>query len=360
MPQEVMDDAMWGVFAEGWQEGYGADADHLKTADDIYVCVEAGYTFFTFDPGERVDDRAESMGQSELLDAFERLPWEELEDSPDDLKKRYPEKTLEIEGRRVSLNGDSVMRAAVKYGGAVAHAARMYRHLEQAAGGRDFEVEISVDETDSPTTHAQHIYIASELRRLDVEWVSLAPRYVGRFEKGVDYIGDLEEFERDFAVHTAIARAFGPYKLSLHSGSDKFSIYPAAMRQTRGLIHLKTAGTSYLEALRTAAVLDPDFFRRVYAFSQERYERDRVSYHVSASLKSAPKAEEMDGSDLPALLDQFDAREILHVTFGSVLRERGLRERLVELMRSHPEAYASSLEAHFLRHLKPFSEVRPA
>ena len=127
------------------------------------------------------------------------------------------------------------------------------RHLVQAAGTRPFELEVSVDETDQPTSHAEHIYIASELKRLGVNWVSLAPRYVGRFEKGVDYIGDLAAFETDFAGHAAIARQFGPYKLSLHSGSDKFSIYPIAARLTGGLVHLKTAGTSYLEALRTIA-----------------------------------------------------------------------------------------------------------
>ncbi len=117
-----------------------------------------------------------------------------------------------------------------------------------------------MDETDQPTTHAEHVYIASELKRLGVEWVSLAPRFVGRFEKGVDYIGDLQAFHQDVNGHAAIARALGPYKLSIHSGSDKFSIYPIIMEATRGLVHLKTAGTSYLEALRTAAALDLDLF----------------------------------------------------------------------------------------------------
>ena len=354
--QDVMDDATLGVFAEGWREGFGADADHLKTLEDIDVCVRAGYTFFTFDPGDRVDDRAEVADAPELRAAFDGLPWEDLADTPEDLNRRYPEETLDVEGHEIQLGQQVLVRAAVKYGRAVAHAARMYRHLEGTMGGRPFEVEVSVDETDSPTTHAQHVYIAGELRRLGVEWVSLAPRYVGRFEKGVDFIGDLDGFERDFAAHAAIARRFGPYKLSLHSGSDKFSIYPAAARQTGGRVHLKTAGTSYLEALRAVAELDPPVFRRVYAYSLERYETDRASYHVSASPEAALRAEGIDDADLPALLDQFDAREILHVTFGSVLREESLRDRLMGLLRSEPEAYAGNLEAHFLRHLKPFRD----
>jgi tagaturonate epimerase len=213
-----------------------------------------------------------------------------------------------------------------------------------------------VDETASPTTHAQHLYIANELSRLGVRWVSLAPRYVGRFEKGVDYIGDVALFEEDFAVHTAIARRFGPYKLSLHSGSDKFSIYPAAVRQTSGLVHLKTAGTSYLEALRTVAALDADLFREIYAFALGRYEEDRATYHVSASLEKAAEPEAVAGKDLPMLLDRFDEREILHVTFGSVLTREDLRDRLMGVLAAHPEDYAQNLEKHFLRHLEPFAK----
>ena len=126
------------------------------------------------------------------------------------------------------------------------------------------------------------------------------------------------------------------------------------MRQTRGLVHLKTAGTSYLEALRTVAALDPPFFREIYAFSRQHYGEDRASYHVSASLGKAPLPESVGDAELPSLLDRFDEREILHVTFGSVLKEPRLRDRLFGLLRSHPGEYASYLEAHFARHLKPF------
>jgi tagaturonate epimerase len=354
-PQEVLDDATWGVFAEGWREGFGADADHLKTAEDVDACVAAGYSFFTFDPREYVDDRAEAAGAPALRTALEDLPWQDLEDFPSDLKRRHLDSAFEAEGHEVRFDDISLARAAVKYGAAVAHVARLHRHL-QAAMGEDFEVEVSVDETDSPTTHAQHVYIATELRRLGVRWTSLAPRYVGRFEKGVDYMGDVAGFEEDIEVHAAIARTVssdGPYKLSLHSGSDKFSVYPAFVRQTRGLAHLKTAGTSYLEALRTVAALDPDLFREIYDFSRGHYEEDRVSYHVSAQADRAPGS--VGDAELPALLEQFDAREILHVTFGSVLKEARFRDRLMGLLREHPEHYAAGLEKHFLRHLESFA-----
>lgn len=359
--QQVMDDAIWGIFAEGWRDGFGADADHLKTPADIDTCIAAGFTFFTIDPGEYVDDRAETVDAAELRELFQALPWAELEDTPDEALRRYGSLSQQIENYTVALDESAALRAAVKYGRAVAHVTRMYRHLQQVSGARPTELEVSVDETAHVTSHAEHVYIASELKRLGVHWVSLAPRYVGHFEKGVDYIGDLGEFEADFAVHAAIARHFGPYKLSLHSGSDKFSVYPIAMRQTRGLVHLKTAGTSYLEALRTIAALDTALFREIYQFSRDRYETDRASYHVSAELDRAPRPEEVADADLPNLLTQFDAREIFHVTFGSVLTTRTEQggwlfyDRLMALLRANPEAYADNLESHFLRHLQPFA-----
>jgi hypothetical protein len=298
-----------------------------------------------------------------LHEAFHGLPWDHLADTPESLTTRYAGKNFELEGHTIEFDDTTLPRAAAKYGRAVVHVAQMYRHLDRLMAGREFEVEVSVDETESPTTHAEHVYLASELQRLGVRWISLAPRYIGRFEKGVDYIGDLAAFEADLAMHAAIARYFGPYKLSLHSGSDKFSIYDAAARQTRGLVHLKTAGTSYLEALRTVAVLDPALFRAIYEFSLGRYEIDRASYHVSALLDRAPSLSSLSDEELPALLDQFDAREILHVTFGSVLRaqqEDGspcFYHNLMAVLLAHPDAYAGHLEAHFLRHLRPFATV---
>jgi len=354
-PQMVMDDALWGILAENWQGGFGADADHLKTTDDIDLCLMAGFTFFTFDPGAYVDNRAEAASPADLARLAEQLP-SEVSPSRSGLSGRV----IDIEGTSLHFTEDNLLRAAVKYGRAVSHVAHLYYHLVRAAGSRPFEVEVSVDETDQPTSHVEHVYIAAMLNNLGVRWVSLAPRYIGRFEKGVDYIGDPAAFEQDIAVHAAIAREMGPYKLSLHSGSDKFSIYEAAMRQTRGLVHLKTAGTSYLEALRTVAAIDPDLFRAIYVFSRDHYEADRASYHVSAELSRAPLPD--TAGDLPALLDQFDARQILHICFGSVLTatQNGaplFRDRLFDLLGSHSDAYAGNLEKHFIRHLQPFSVV---
>jgi hypothetical protein len=353
-PQQVMDDATWGTFQEGWRSGVGADADHQKTTADLDSCIATGFTFFTIDPGEYVNNAAETASLAELRTMADALPQDVQLNASGLLGKSF-----DIEGQAIVFDEATLLKAGVKYGRAAANVAMMYAHLV-AKAGENFELEVSVDETELPTSHAEHLYIASELKRLGVKWVSLAPRYIGRFEKGVDYIGDLAAFEADFAVHAAIARQMGPYKLSLHSGSDKFSIYPIATRQTRGLVHLKTAGTSYLEALRTLATLDTSFFRSIYVFARERYEKDRASYHVSAELERAPSPQSLGDADLPMLLEQFDAREILHVTFGSVLTERNdsgqfkFYDAFMQLLRDNGDAYAATLKTHFVKHLQPF------
>lgn len=361
--QAVMDDATWGLFQEGWgvpgaggaanAPAMGTDADHLKTPADIDLCVAAGFTFFTIDPSEHVDGRADDRLEPDLRAAYAALPWSDLDSRPAALLAAYRGRRFAGEGRAWQLDEATLVRAAVKYGRAVAHTARLYRHLAAVMRG-PFDLELSIDETDTPTTHAEHVFIAAELRRLGVKWTGLAPRYAGSFEKAVDYIGDLAEFERSFAGHAAIARALGPYKLSLHSGSDKFSIYPIAARQARGLLHLKTAGTSYLEALRALAGFDPPLFREILAFSLARFPTDRASYHVSTRLERVPAPSVVPDDELPALLDQPDTRQVLHLTFGSVLNpEHSFRPRLLAGLAAHEEEHYAALERHFIRHLQP-------
>jgi hypothetical protein len=338
-PQEVIDDATWGVFQEGWRKPWGADADHLKSTKDIDVCVAAGYTFFTFDPGDHVDNAAHTAPLATLRDGFTALPWADLETNVADVQAAYLDKTFKVDdGSVLVFTEETLLRAAGKYARAIAHVIRLYRHL--MAQTDDFELEISVDETETPTSALEHYFVSSELKRLGVEWV-------------VDYIGDLDALEVDLAQHAAIARTLGPYKLSLHSGSDKFSIYPIFARQTAGMVHLKTAGTSYLEALRTIASVKPALFRDIYRLAFELYEQDRATYHVSADPSRAPQIENLGDEELPAVLDQFDAREMLHVTFGSALAQLG--DPIKETLVAHEEAYTQVLETHFVRHLEPFT-----
>lgn len=360
-PQNVVDDAMWGILEAGWQAGFGTDADHLKTIADIDRCLAAGYTFYTFDPGYYVDATAERATPAQLRTLLGDLPWGRLEDDPATLATRYLSRPIRCENHAIHFDEATLLRAAAKYGHAIAHVVALSRHLATAAAGRRWEVEISVDETDLPTTPAEHVYIATELHRLGVRWVSLAPRYIGQFEKAIDYMGDVAAFEVDFAVHAAIARSLGPYKLSLHSGSDKFSIYAACAREAQGLVHLKTAGTSYLEALRTIAGPEPALLRAIYRFARERFDVDKATYHISARLDRAPEPATLADRDLPRLLEQDDARQILHVTFGSVLTARDENDTrryygpLMRALRRHGDLYAANLRAHFVRHLAPFA-----
>jgi hypothetical protein len=237
----------------------------------------------------------------------------------------------------------------------VAHVETLARHI--AGRLKHCALELSVDETALPTSAAEHFFIAHELRERGVRLDALAPRFVGDFEKGVDYKGDLKVFERSLREHAEIAAHLGGYKLSVHSGSDKFKIYPLVARLTGGAFHVKTAGTSYLEALRVAARKAPEFLREVALFCRGRYETDRQSYHVSATLRAVPPPARLDAKALErAYLDAAAGRQVLHVTFGSVLTATAdgrslFRARLLSLLRREADTYAQILKRHIGRHL---------
>jgi hypothetical protein len=356
-PQQVLDDAMWGAFQTGWREPWGADADHLKTVEDIAPFVTAGYSFYTIDPGDHVDDQAETDTMETLLLKSSALPWSDLQTSLQDIQKLYLRSFDLGGGMTLTFDEHTLYKAVAKYGGAVAHTARMTQRLQQLSGSNPFEMEMSVDETGTTTTLLEHFYIASELKRLNVPFVSLAPRFVGRFEKGVGYVGDIQELDQNIAGHASIMSYFGnSYKLSLHTGSDKFEVYPLAMKHTHGLVHLKTAGTSYLEALHLLASIDTALFRQIWDFSRSHYETDRKTYHVSAKLEQTVPAAELTDEQLPYLFNQFAARQVLHVTFGSVLDTFGTQ--LQHILRANLTAYQSYIQKHFDKHLAAFQRSR--
>jgi hypothetical protein len=242
-------------------------------------------------------------------------------------------------------------RALAKYGCALAHTITMAHELTTQMDGKPYDLEMSVDETDTPTSVQEHFFIVNELTRCSVPVVSVAPRFVGKFQKGVDYIGDLNEFECELVRHTALMRHFNSYKLSIHTGSDKFSIYPIIARHTQGWVHVKTAGTSYLEAVRVAAQ-NPALFRRILDLARARFEKDRKTYFLDAQLSKVPESGGLADVALPDLLEQFDARQVLHVTFGSILDEFG--PGFHDFITQHEMDYHAALETHFIRHIAPF------
>ncbi|MGA2265577.1 MAG: tagaturonate epimerase family protein [Phycisphaerae bacterium] len=354
---QVMDCATWGVLQEGYRDGFGSDGDHVQRPEDLAGVVAAGFTMFTIDPGLHVVNQADTMDSAALSQAYAMLDWKTFDTTPSALQEVYCRSTFDLaDGSKITFGEDTFLRAAVKYGAAIVHVVKMYRQLKSLCK-RPFELEASVDETESVTSQAEHYFFAAELKRLGVQWVSLAPRFVGRFEKGVDYIGDLDVFRASFAQHVAVMRTLGPYKLSIHSGSDKFSIYPIVAELTGGLVHLKTAGTSYLEAVRAISRIDPELFREIYEFARGRYETDKASYHVSADISKVPPASSLSDAQLPATLDDFNAREMLHVTFGSVLTADGgqrFRTRFYAALEKQEEVYYEVLAKHIGRHVAPF------
>jgi hypothetical protein len=364
-PMDVLNDVSWAVFQEGYRGGFAADADHLKSVEDIKSTFEAGFTMYTIDPSDHVDDRSDSYSLKELKDRFKGLPWDELGCGKDEYPKIYVGKKFTVpdleRGRTIDLtfSDETLLRASVKYAAAIAYTARMHQYLKDLFGERPFDLEVSVDETETPTTPLEHIFIVSELRRLGVNFQGLALRFVGRFEKAVDYIGALDEFEETFRIHVLIARAYGPYKLSVHSGSDKFSIYPILGRLAADIIHLKTSGTSYLEALRIIARHDPGLFREIVKYSLSRFEEDRKAYHVSLDVSRIPSPDGVSDNSLEeTFLGRDEGRQLLHITYGSVLTAKNecggwlFRDRIKRLLIENEDEHYRIVAAHIRRHIE--------
>lgn len=351
-PQHVLDDATFGCVEAGWTGPVGADADHLKTTADIDRCLDADFSLYTIDVGDFVDAHAGTPTAQTLA----ALPWDRLEDSLPAARRRYRALHVDLAAVRISVGETELAHAMAKYGRAVAEGVAMYRHL-MAKASHEVEVEIAVDETNEPTTPTEHLYIATELARLGVKWVSFAPRHLGTFEKGVEFVGDRDLFFETVRIHSEISRALGPYKIGMHSGSDKFQIYEGFAEATAGLFHLKTSGTSYLVALAVVAERAPGLFRRIYGASFDAYRRARASYQVSADVSHVPDPEHLSEQELSGLLDRPATRQILHVGYGAVLRDdgaaSGLDRELRAVLSEHHTEYGDALAAHIGRHLTP-------
>jgi hypothetical protein len=353
-PQQVMDDALGGM--AGWTGITGADADHLKTPQDVDRTAAVGFCFFTIDPSDHVDGRADGYDETTLRAKFAAVKGEI------DWFDRYNGKKVKLTtGTVIEISEPATMRAAVKYGRALNEALKLADHIKQvhAKAGKDYEIELSVDETPQPTTLAEHYIIADQCLRRGMKLVSLAPRFIGELEKGVDYIGDVPALEKSLRDHAAIAEMLGPYKLSLHSGSDKLSMYTPFARATKGRFHVKTAGTSYLEALRVVAIHDTALFRRLCDFARQRYDTDKATYHVHATLAGVPATGDLERLYLERWKDVaagkgFTApgRQILHCTFGSTLTHAEFGPAVRDCLQQHADTYRGVLAIHFGKHLE--------
>jgi len=351
-PEEVMGAARQALERLGYGGDWGADADHLKTPEDVQATAAAGFTFFTIDPSPFVNNAADRMDSTVVGNLSAQIEREELFHSSD-----YLGRSFEIGGTKLVFDKGTLDRAAVKYGRAIAHSANMAAEINRLLPGAD--VEISVDETDFATTPQEHLFIGSELKRRGVRVTSLAPRFVGEFEKGIDYRGDLKAFEDQLRLHVDIAKYCGPYKISIHSGSDKFAVYPVIGRLCGDLLHVKTAGTSYLEALRAVCRSDRPLFEEIAAFSHSRFAMDRASYHISTTEAEVAALRGTDAAEFERVyLDERVGRQLLHVTFGSVLTVgkrpdgRTFKEAILETLGKNEALHHYLVEKHFDHHLE--------
>ncbi|GAB1475581.1 D-tagaturonate epimerase UxaE [Bacillota bacterium] len=291
--RQVLDDVCFSVFREGYRRGFGADGDHLKTKEDIREALDEGYTMITLDCSEQM-----GSGMSGIVNYAEDVYYELI-----------------------------------------------------LAQGRPIDFELSIDETGTVTTAADHLYVASELLKRKVHITSLAPRFVGEFQKGIDYIGDISEFHEHVKLHAEIAKSFG-YKLSIHSGSDKFSVFPLIGRTTGGMLHVKTSGTNWLEAVRIIALMNPGLYRRMHNKALECFNDARKHYLVSAELKDVIPIDRLSDSELPVLLEEDATRQLMHITYGHILGDKNLKTEIFNCLELNERAYKEGLAEHIGNHLR--------
>ncbi|MCP4044942.1 MAG: hypothetical protein GY732_03010 [Gammaproteobacteria bacterium] len=239
-PQSLRDEADAAVAALGWQGHYYVDADHinLKTVDRFLHCSD----FFTLDVGDDIGEPAADADIAAFVEKHQRFIG-----------------TLKIPGAgSYQVSTGTLKSAAATYLKAVQAAGEIYRHIV-ASRGPDFIPEVSMDETTNPQTPLEMFFILAMIADEGIPAQTIAPKFTGRFNKGVDYVGDVVQFEKEFNDDlAAIALAIKEFdlpdnlKMSVHSGSDKFSIYgpiAKAIKRTGAGIHIKTAGTTWLEEL---------------------------------------------------------------------------------------------------------------
>ncbi len=360
VPQSVFDAAKVAIEELEWTDPWYVDADHIQlaTVDQYLSCSD----FFTIDV-------ADSIGKDPEPGAIEAFV------------NRHPELigTHSIDGvsEPMTIAQSDVESVAATYLLAVREAGEIYRHILSTKGENGFIPEVSMDETDSPQTPPELLIILAALADEGVQLQTIAPKFTGRFNKGVDYVGDLAQFEKEFNDDLAvIAHAIQTYglpsnlKLSVHSGSDKFSLYPIirrALAATGAGVHLKTAGTTWLEELIGLAEAGGDgleLAKEIYAYSYEHVDELCAPYASvididQSQLPDAQTVAQWSGKQLANAIRhvpdhaEFNAnvRQLLHVSF-KVAAKAG--DRYTDLLKKHEEIVSNEVTKNiYERHLRP-------
>lgn len=347
--ENVLDDASWAVFQEGYRGGFGADGDHLKKPEEVEMALNCGFTMITLDCSEHIDNSISGKSDGEV-----EREYGEMNNSS--LEEKYLNKEFTLKnGLQIKFKPAEFKRIVLTYKRAVAFALSIYNnHIRKHSDNVNFEV--SIDETLTPSSPQAHFFVASELLDSGAKVATIAPRFCGEFQKGIDYIGEINQFEEEFKVHAAIADHFG-YKISVHSGSDKFSVFPIVGRETKGRFHVKTAGTNWLEAIRVIAVKDPGLYREIHKYALEVLDEAKKYYHIGADVNKIPNIDNMKDSELPGLMCMDDSRQVIHITYGLILQAKKpdgkylFKDRIYGFLNTYEEEYSSMLHKHIKRHL---------
>lgn len=340
--RSMLDDVMWQVFEAGYRKGYGADGDHLKNLDDIKAAIKDGSTFITLDCSDYIPSKT-------ALDARKL----------DMAEKEYGNKNILIGGIHLHLSRKMLGMILAKYQDAIDYIGQVYEKAISICEN-SISFEISLDETTVPTSLEAHFFVANELKKKGIIVDSLAPKFCGDFQKGIDYIGDIQAFQRNLHGHARIAEHFG-YKISIHSGSDKFRILPYVGQECRGRFHLKTSGTSWVEALRVIAMCDPALFQEMLEYSCGQFENAKRYYHVSARIENIPDLKAIGKENFSSLMDQPDTRQIMHITYGELLTartERGelrFKSNIYQVLRENKTLLDRVIIEHIGRHIQKVS-----
>jgi hypothetical protein len=359
-PTSVRAAADAAVQALGWKLPNFCDADHI-TAGTVERFL-APCDFFTFDVAEFIGQPAEA----EEIESF---------------VKRHPELngSIELPGadQAFEITRDQLQQTAEKFLAAVKKAGEVYRIVLGAKGAGNFIPEVSMDETDRAQTPVELLIILAAIADEGIPVETIAPKFSGRFNKGVDYVGDVKQFGREVELDmAAIAHAVKQYglpdnlKLSVHSGSDKFSIYPAlhaAMKRFDAGVHLKTAGTTWLEEIIGLAEAGGEALalaKEVYAEALKHRDELCVPYATVIDIDSAklPTADQVRGwssEQYTTALRHIEGaagynpslRQLLHVGFKVAAQ---MRRRYLDLLEANESIIAKNVtENLYARHIAP-------
>jgi hypothetical protein len=360
LPETVLKAAQVAVAELGWQHAFHIDADHitLQTVDRFLGASD----FFTIDVADAIGKPAQESDVESFVARHTELLAE------------IPLRGLDAPTR---LSREKVALIARKYLFATQEAGRIYRHIEAAKGKGKFITEVSMDETDLPQTPEELLVIFAGLADEEIPVQTIAPKFTGRFNKGVDYVGDPEQFEKEFRSDVAViehaVRVYGlpaELKLSIHSGSDKFSIYPAVRRALRDFgagVHLKTAGTTWLEELIGLAeaggdglALAKEIYAQAYAHREELCGPYATVIDIDPAKLPAPETVSGWSSQQYANALRHDQscsefnsslRQLLHVGY-KVAAQFG--DRYLSMLDACEESIARNVTANlYERHFKP-------